>query len=91
MLYDNFSVTDKDDQVKNVTNKNFAAEFVEKLKNYRLVEEEQTDVYVLQQKFAHNIVSMLSQNLQLKLKRPKHFEVQVSADNQDERAKKKWL
>ena len=91
MLYDNFSVTDKDDQVKNVTNKIFAAEFVEKLKNYRLVEEEQTDVYVLQQKFAHNIVSMLSQNLQLKLKRPKHFEVQVSADNQDERAKKKWL
>ena len=40
MLYDNFTVTDKDGQVKNVTNKNFAAEFVEKLKNYRLVEEE---------------------------------------------------
>ena len=82
MLYDNFSVTDKDDQVKNVTNKNFAAEFVEKLKNYRLVEEEQTDVYVLQQKFAHNIVSMLSQNLQLKMKKPKRNEAQVSTDNQ---------
>ena len=82
MLYDNFSVTDKDDQVKNVTNKNFAAEFVEKLKNYRLVEEKQTDVYVLQQKFANNIVSMLSQNLQLKMKKPKRNEAQVSTDNQ---------
>lgn len=39
MFYDNFTTTDKEDQIKTITNKTFAAEFVQKLKNYRLIEE----------------------------------------------------
>ena len=43
MLYDDFNITEKEDQVKTVTYKrpfdHFAAEFIEKLKNYRLIEE----------------------------------------------------
>lgn len=100
MFYDNFNVTNKDNQGKptSIKAQQFVSEFVDKLKSYRLVEEPQPGVFVLQQKFAHNIVSMLSTNLKLELKKPKNKETMADEEerrkwleNQEERARKKWL
>ena len=62
---------------------------MQKLINYRLIEEGR-QVYVLQQKFAKNLVSMLSSNLKLELKKPKRHDAQISTEDQEVRAKAKW-
>ena len=81
MFYDNFTIKDADNQIKTVSNKSYAAEFVEKLRNYRLIDEQSSGVFVLKRNFAHNLVSMLSSNLRLDLKKPKNNDSMVSIEN----------